>query len=180
MGNSVKTSRKGFVLLGAAIIGNLFLPSLAVGKTNGVRAAEIPGSATARERWAGALKKARQEGSTVVSGSICSDNDAIPSDVLTASASKYIYLLVGVPVQVIASANYTTSSENRIVRFNWTQLRATAVNAVSVRYNATIIDSGRTLAISYNCEFVDPVLGVPAGVGDFYAEFYANRTATLS
>lgn len=58
---------KGFVLLGAAIIGNLFLPSLAVGKTNGVRAAEIPGSATARERWAGALKKARQEGSTVVS-----------------------------------------------------------------------------------------------------------------
>ncbi len=180
MDNYGRTSRRGFVALGVTIVGSLVVPSSAYGKSNGLGTVEVPGSETAREKWAIALKKAEQEGSPVISAYTSSGGEAMPSDVLTASASKYVYFLVGVPVQVIASANYTTSAENRIIRFNWTQLRSTAVRATNVRYNAAIIDSGRTLAISYNCEFVDPVLGIPVGVGDFYAEFYANRTGTLS
>ena len=156
------------------------MPSSSLGRSNGPGVAEVAGSAIAREKWSVALKKAEQEGSPIISAYISSDDEIMPSDVLTVSASKSVYFLVGVPVQVIAPANYTTSAENRIIRFNWTQLRSTAARATNVRYNAAIIDSGRTLAISYNCEFVDPVLGIPAGVGDVYAEFYANRAGKSS
>lgn len=64
MDNYGRTSRRGFVVLGATIVGSLVVPSSAYGKSNGLGTVEVPGSETAREKWAIALKKAEQEGVT--------------------------------------------------------------------------------------------------------------------
>ena len=87
MDNYGRTSRRGFVALGVTIVGSLVVPSSAYGKSNGLGTVEVPGSETAREKWAIAPKKAEQEGSPVISAYTSSGGEAMPSDVLTASSS---------------------------------------------------------------------------------------------
>lgn len=176
----MKTSGKGTItrrafLSSSALLlgGTLLTPQNAWGhQLNDLPLYELEGSSEARARWEEAVAKAQAEGLPVYYN-LNDANTCVPEalgTVRTVSASKESYLDT-LWTTVIISANYGTTTANKISPFNWARIYNDMLNLTESNYNRAILDGGRTNAIYFHAVFTTP-FGVGNIVGDFYAEFY--------
>lgn len=177
-------TRRGFLGASAlALQGALLIPNSALADQADTGVTEIEGSAEARALWEEAVRRAQQEGSPIISSEEDMGNVQIDqligtySNARTVSVSKrcQIGLLNDV---VIISADYGVTSANKISPFNWARLTCSGSSVSSSSYHRTILDAGRTNAISFHAEIVGAG-GWPTFVGDFYAEFYYTFTGSF-
>ena len=174
-------TRRGFLGISAlALQGALLLPNTAIASPMYSVTREIEGSDTARAMWADAVSKANKEGSPIISSddecrSVIWDSLIEPcANARTVSVSKRAQIGLINDV-IIISADYAVSNADRISQFNWAKIYCSASSVKSSSYHRTILDNGRTNAISFHAEIVGAG-GWPTYVGDFYAEFYYTFT----
>ncbi len=174
-------TRRGFLGVSALTLqGALLFPNTAIASPTNSDIREIEGSESARALWAEAVSKANKEGSPIISsdddfGSAVWDPLIEPcANARTVSVSKRAQIGLINDV-IIISADYAVSSANRISQFNWAKIYCSASSVNSSSHHRTVLDNGRTNAITFHAEIVGAG-GWPTYVGDFYAEFYYTFT----
>ena len=144
---------------------------------------ELEGSAEARALWRDAVRRAEEEGSPIYS----SDDPGaceVPEDyIMPCASARTVTVSKRCTVGLISdlmmiSADYGVSSANKISPFNWTKFYCSGSTVKSSSWHRTILDGGRTNAISFHVE-IAALGGWPTYVGDFYAEFYYTFTGSF-
>lgn len=173
-------TRRAFLSSSALIFGGaLFTPQNAWGRQlDDLQLYELEGNSEARERWEEAVAKAEAEGLPVYYD--LSDTSSYINTLgteRTVSASKSTLVDTALTTVVI-SANYGTTTANKISPFNWAKIYNNVLDTKESSYDRAVLDGGRTNAIYFHAVFTTPV-GVGNFVGDFYAEFYHTFTGRI-
>ncbi len=174
-------TRRGFIGVSLATLqGALLVPDSAIASQEIPDVREIEGSAEARALWADAVRRAELEGSPIISSEDELKEFSLDPLINTCSNAKTVsvskqFLIGLINDVVIISADYEVSAANSISQFNWAKIYCSASSVKDSSYHRTVLDNGRTNAISFHAEIAGAG-GWPTYVGDFYAEFYYTFT----
>lgn len=176
-------TRRSFIATSACILGlGMLSPSTALAE--GVDADTQSDDMTAADYWSIAEEKARDEGSPVICGSV-SDEDLerfrnTPQarylmSIFARSEGIWIDYTILDAIQAVLVVDHTSPTTVGSFINTWVQL--TYCTVTNLTYQRTILDGGRTIAISYVFTVTSPY-GTNSAI-QCYCEFYYNGTGRV-
>lgn len=179
MHKDISLTRRAFFSTAACVLGlGLVMPRTVFGL-------DAPAANTPEEYWEIAKKRAAEEGSPIETGSLSDDelrklvDTPTPQSLLTIPAvSDYFWhnLVYRERIQAVLVADHTSSSTVGTFNSTWVQMDYCKVS--NLTYKRTILDGGKTQAVSYVFTITDPTS--LNAVIQCYCEFYYTGTGRVA
>lgn len=174
-------SRRSFLSLSACVLGlGLLSPVTALAQDNESQGSDM----TASDYWAIAEDRARAEGSPIISGSLSDEELRELQDtpqtrslmsITAKSDTVWVDYVFADSIQAVLVADHISSTT--VGEFVNTWIQMTYCSVSNLTYKRTILDAGRTQAVSYVFTVTSPLATNSAL--ECYCEFYYTGVGRL-